>query len=90
MWEGDPVKDPQIRDNRASNLMGTVRTPQGSTTMCSGIHQGFDYKAPIGTPVLAVRQGIVMGVQPKDIGEHGKYIDLGVNDDDVMKKRLTR
>ena len=45
MFWGDPVKDPQIRWNRASNLYGeNIRIYKGELRT----HQGFDYYAPKG------------------------------------------
>lgn len=57
---GDPVKNPQIRCNRASNLYGPVRhNADGSIRW----HRGFDYYAPKGTPVYSVGNGVVSLVQ---------------------------
>lgn len=57
---GDPVKSPQIRCNRASNLYGRVRhNADGSLRW----HRGFDYYAPKGTPVYSVGNGVVSLVQ---------------------------
>lgn len=57
---GDPVKNPQIRCNRASNLYGPVRhNSDGSVRW----HRGFDYYAPKGTPVYTVGNGVVSLVQ---------------------------
>lgn len=59
LW-GDPVKNPQIRCNRASNLYGPVRhNADGSIRW----HRGFDYYAPKGTPVYSVGHGVVSLVQ---------------------------
>ena len=63
---GDPVREPDIRMNRASNLMGEgIRSYNGKYTN----HQGFDYYAPIGTDVLSVLDGVVYAV----IEENGAY-----------------
>ncbi|MBP3426132.1 MAG: M23 family metallopeptidase [Rikenellaceae bacterium] len=57
---GDPVKNPQIRGNKASNLYGPVRyNADGSVRW----HRGFDYYAPKGTPVYSVGSGVVSLVQ---------------------------
>ena len=57
---GDPVKNPKIRRNRASNLFGPVRhNADGSIRW----HRGFDYYAPKGTPVYSVGNGVVSLVQ---------------------------
>lgn len=57
---GDPVKNPQIRCNKASNLFGPVRhNTDGSIRW----HRGFDYYATKGTPVYSVGNGIVSLVQ---------------------------
>lgn len=57
---GDPVKNPQIRCNRASNLYGPVRYNSNGSVRW---HRGFDYYAPQGTPVLSVGEGTVSLVQ---------------------------
>lgn len=57
---GDPVLNPQIRCNKASNLYGPVRhNADGSVRW----HRGFDYYAPVGTPVFSVGDGVVSLVQ---------------------------
>ena len=64
---GDPVKNPEIRRNRASNLYGEgVRYSNGAFRN----HQGFDYYAPIGTDILSVQDGVVVQVNEnhKDYG----------------------
>ena len=54
---GDPVRNPDIRRNRASNLMGKgIRILHNKPRN----HQGFDYYAPLGTEVLTVKDGIVV------------------------------
>ena len=64
VW-GDPVDNPRIRRNRASNLYGQVRhNSDGSRRW----HHGFDIKAPIGTPIMSVCAGTVRGV-----GNNGGY-----------------
>ena len=55
--ECDPVKNPKIRHNRASNLYGNgIRVANGNFAC----HQGFDYETPVGTDVFAVKDGIVV------------------------------
>ena len=65
---GDPVKDPQIRMNRASNLYGKDIRMSSNGTYRS--HQGFDYYAPEGTEIMAVQDGTVVqsGGNHKDYG----------------------
>ena len=54
---GDPVRNPDIRRNQASNLMGEgIRILHNKPRN----HQGFDYYAPLGTEVLTVKDGIVV------------------------------
>ena len=56
---GDPVRNPNIRRNRASNLYGKeIRYSNGGYRN----HQGFDYYAPEGTEVLSVQDGIVVSI----------------------------
>ena len=80
MIPGDPVKDPQIRENRASNLFGKVRTAGGVPN--SKNHQGFDYAAPVGTDVLAVRNGKVAALQTEDVGDYGRSVTIEITDAD--------
>lgn len=64
VW-GDPVSNPRIRRNKASNLFGQVRhNSDGSRRW----HHGFDIKAPFGTPIMSVCAGTVRGV-----GNNGGY-----------------
>ena len=65
---GDPVKDPQIRMNRASNLYGKDIRMSSNGTYRS--HQGFDYYAPEGTEIMTVQNGTVVqsGGNHKDYG----------------------
>lgn len=57
---GDPVENPTIRRNSASNLFGPVRHyADGSVRW----HRGFDYYAPKGTPIYSVGDGVVSLVQ---------------------------
>lgn len=60
MTWGDPVKNPRIRRDRASNLFGPVRhNADGSIRW----HRGFDYYAPEGTAVYSVGNGVVSLIQ---------------------------
>lgn len=63
---GDPVANPRIRRDRANHLYGYVRHNKDGSRR---FHQGFDYFAPVGTPVLAIGPGTVIRVQThKDYG----------------------
>ncbi len=74
---GDPVRNPKIRGNRASNLMGSlIRNFETSS------HQGFDYEADIGTEVLATGPGKVHKVNEADNGPHGKFVILETINED--------
>ena len=57
---GDPVRNPKIRRNKASNLYGPVRHYANGKIRW---HRGFDYYAPKGTPVYSVGNGVVSLVQ---------------------------
>lgn len=57
---GDPVSNPRIRRNSPSNLYGKVRRDANGNPRN---HQGFDYYAPTGTPVLSVGDGVVHTIQ---------------------------
>lgn len=57
---GDPVKNPRIRRNKASNLYGPVRHYANGSIRW---HRGFDYYAPKGTPIYSVGNGVVSLVQ---------------------------
>ena len=70
IW-GDPVANPRIRRNTANNLYGQVRyNPDGSKRW----HQGFDYYAPIGTPVMSVGDGVIESVGTSD--SYGIYVQI--------------
>ena len=64
---GDPIKDPQIRMNRASNLYG--KDIRISANGAYRAHQGFDYYAPEGTEIMAVQDGTVV----QSGGNHKAY-----------------
>lgn len=57
---GDPVANPKIRRNSPSNLYGKVRRDANGNPRN---HQGFDYYAPIGTPIMSVGDGVIHTVQ---------------------------
>lgn len=57
---GDPVANPKIRRNSPSHLFGRVRRDANGNPRN---HQGFDYYAPTGTPILSVGDGVVHTVQ---------------------------
>ena len=99
---GDPVKNPEIRRNQASNLYGSgIRVYNGEPRN----HQGFDYYAPVGTDVLSVKDGIVVQIVEghKDYGtsvtiehidEEGNAVysfyahlsEVGVNMNDIIEE----
>ncbi len=79
LFPGDPIRNPQIRANRASNLFG-----EDIRTSCSVRHQGFDYQAPIGTEVFSVGSGTVVRVDDTDDSSYGLSVTLEtVNEDGV-------
>lgn len=57
---GDPVSNPRIRRNSPSHLYGKVRRDANGNPRN---HQGFDYYAPTGTPILSVGDGVVHTIQ---------------------------
>ncbi len=57
---GDPVANPKIRRNSPSHLFGKVRRDAKGNPRN---HQGFDYYAPTGTPIMSVGDGVVHTVQ---------------------------
>lgn len=68
---GDPVANPRIRRNTANNLYGQVRhNADGSKRW----HQGFDYYAPVGTPVMSVGDGVIESTGSSD--SYGIYVQI--------------
>lgn len=57
---GDPVANPKIRRNSPRHLYGKVRRDANGNPRN---HQGFDYYAPVGTPIISVGDGVVHAVQ---------------------------
>lgn len=57
---GDPIANPSIRKNCASNLYGVVRRDSKGNPKN---HQGFDYYAPTGTNVMSVGDGVIYDIQ---------------------------
>lgn len=68
---GDPVVNPRIRRNTANNLYGQVRY---NTDGSKRWHQGFDYYAPIGTPVMSVGDGVIESIGTSD--SYGIYVQI--------------
>ncbi len=79
--DGDPLRNLQIRENRASNLFRTVRT-NDKGTMNSKNHQGFDYTASTGTEALAVKNGTVHSVDCTDDSDYGISVTLSYQNED--------
>ena len=81
----DPVENPQIKRNRASNLYGKdIRLNRNGK---KSSHQGFDYYAPIGTSVKSVKNGTIYNVQSDENlgGAYGKSITIEHIDKDGNK-----
>ncbi len=57
---GDPVANPKIRRNSPNHLFGKVRHDAKGNPRN---HQGFDYYAPSGTPIMSVGDGVVYTIQ---------------------------
>lgn len=77
--EGDPLTTMKVRENRASNLQGKVRTKNGIAN--SKVHQGFDLYAAPGTSVKAVKNAVVENIITTDDGDYGKQITLRITDE---------
>ena len=71
---GDPLKNMQIRHNRASNLFGKVRNNNTKN------HQGFDYYASVGTNTFAVADGEIVYIVNTESSAYGRQAVLKIND----------
>lgn len=69
---GDPVANPKIRRNQASNLYGPVRRNANGSPRN---HQGFDYYAPAGTPVRSVADGVVYRIETRHF-DYGNNVTI--------------
>lgn len=68
---------PAIRLGSPLKIPLTITSPFNAPRDYAGEHEGNDYSAPIGTPVLAVAAGVVDGVRTVDPGTgYGKYVRL--------------
>ena len=77
---GDPLKKMKVRRNSTSNTFGLVRKNKNGTTRP---HQGVDYYAPVGTPVYAVSNGLVVNTVTTDSKEgYGKSVTIQHYDKD--------
>jgi murein DD-endopeptidase MepM/ murein hydrolase activator NlpD len=66
---------------KTSNTFGMVRTKLKDGKLVPKAHQGIDYHAPVGTPILAVKTGTVVDINENN-GKYGKTITLEfVNED---------
>lgn len=66
-----PVAHPRIRGGSEANTFGMVRHHADGTPKA---HQGWDFAAAIGTPIVAVADGVVESVS--DRGDYGMQIVL--------------
>ena len=80
--EGDPLVSMKVRRMRYSNTFGMVRRYSDGKHKP---HQGIDYHAPIGTPILAVKDGNIVGINDEDNGDYGKTITLEFTNDEGEK-----
>lgn len=80
--EGDPLVTMKVRRMRYSNTFGMVRRYSDGKPKP---HQGIDYHAPIGTPILAVKDGNIVGINNEDNGDYGKTITLEFTNDEGEK-----
>ena len=65
-----------------NNTFGMVRRyPDGSPKS----HQGIDYYAPVGTEVMAVKNGTIVGCDFEGKGDYGKTITLQFENEDGSK-----
>ena len=80
MWVDDPLTNLKVRDNRASNLFGKVRSQDGVPN--SKNHQGFDYTATEGTTALAVKDATVYSVDCTDESDYGISVTLQYQNDE--------
>ena len=71
---GDPLKNMQIRRNRASNLFGKVRNNNTKN------YQGFDYYASVGTNTFAVADGEIVYIVDTESSAYGRQAVLKIND----------
>lgn len=69
---GDPVANPRIRRNQASNLYGPVRRYANGKPKN---HQGFDYYAPVGTSIRSVADGVIYQIEYKHC-DYGNNITI--------------
>lgn len=70
-----PLASNEIRANSDNNTFGPMRKyPDGKPKN----HQGWDFKAAIGTPCFAVADGTVVSVD--DRGDYGKQLLIGIGD----------
>ena len=68
MFASKPLARVKIRRNSNGNRFGRVRA--GGTR----VHQGEDYQADIGTPILAVEDGVVHAI--RNGGDYGMTLTL--------------
>ena len=79
---GDPLAIMKVRRMKINNTFGMIRHyPDGSPKP----HQGIDYYAPIGTDVMAVKSGTIVGCDFEGKGAYGKTITLQFENEDGDK-----
>ena len=76
---GDPLTVMKVRRMMINHTFGMVRHyPDGSPKP----HQGIDYYAPVGTDIMAVKTGTIVGCDFEGKGPYGKTITLQFEQED--------
>ena len=76
---GDPLTVMKVRRMATSNTFGMVRHYADGRPKP---HQGVDYQAAIGTEIMAVKSGTIVGCDFEGKGDYGKTITLQFSDED--------
>ena len=79
---GDPLTVMKVRRMTINNTFGMVRRYRDGTPKP---HQGIDYYAPVGTDIMAVKDGVVVGLDLEGEGDYGKTITLQFENGDGTK-----
>ena len=80
---GDPLTVMKVRRMLIKNMFGMVRKRcDENGKIVPKAHQGIDYYAPVGTDIMAVKDGVIVGCDMEGKGKYGKTITLQFENED--------
>lgn len=80
---GNPLDVMKVRRMMINHTFGMVRRNYDKNgKLIPTAHQGIDYYAPVGTDIMAVKDGVIVGCDMEGKGKYGKTITLQFENED--------